>query len=189
MDFGDGLNWWVSHIVVFEQRHGWVTVELGVLCCSVVGSDGSVCRQAAHLSQPAGRGDRRQVALQTCVYSVHAAEQLLRAAGRPLLAEEASRAHIGLRQVVRLCAALLPGALGLQRHQCLALLCRLLRPAGGAPTLLHFDPLGVAVMLSHGLPTLAARQDQEGLLSPTGSLQVGDRPRRQTWTAPCRHSC
>ena len=132
------------------------------------------CRQVAHFSQPAERGHRRQAALQTCVYSLHAAEQLLRAADRPLLAEDSWRAHICLRQMVRVCAALLPGATGLEpvRHQCLSLLRCLLRPDADSPTVIEFDAFGAAVMLSMGLPTVAARQEEEGLLSPAGSLQV-----------------
>ena len=130
--------------------------------------------QASDRSQPASRGGRRLTALHTCTYSVHAAEQLLRSTGRALLAEDSCRAHIGLRQLVRVCAGLLPGSAGVQqaRHQTLSLLKMVLWPADSGRTVVDFDPFGLVVMLSQGLVTLAVGEE-EGLMTPAGSLQVG----------------
>ena len=134
-------------------------------------------------------GDRRVplLTLQTCAYTLHTTEQLLRHKGRPLLAELGSRGDICLTQLTHVCATLLPVVTELATAQtsCLGLLRLLFEQPAGGPPVTDMDAFGLMVMLCALTTTLFAEQ-AENIQAPSGSLQVrGDGTYRRR-PARCR---
>ncbi|XP_043223453.1 E3 ubiquitin-protein ligase UBR2-like [Amphibalanus amphitrite] len=119
-------------------------------------------------------GDRRVplLTLQTCAYTLHTTEQLLRHTGRPLLAELGSRGDICLTQLTHVCATMLPvvAELGTAQASCLGLLRLLLDQPAGGPPVTDMDAFGLVVILCSLTTTLFA-EHADGIQAPSGSLQ------------------
>ena len=120
-------------------------------------------------------GDRRVplLSLQTCAYTLHTTEQLLRHTNRPLLAELGSRGDICLTQLTHLCATMLPGVteLGTAQESCVRLLRLVLDQPADGPPVTEMDAFGLVVMLS-SLTTVLFAEQAEDIPAPAGSIQV-----------------
>ena len=120
-------------------------------------------------------GDRRVplLSLQTCAYTLHTTEQLLRHTGRPLLAELGSRGDICLTQLTHVCATMLPVVAELETAQesCLGLLRLLLDQPADGPPVTDVDAFGLVVTLC-ALTTALFAEHADSIPAPSGSLQV-----------------
>ncbi|XP_037086448.1 E3 ubiquitin-protein ligase UBR2-like [Pollicipes pollicipes] len=119
-------------------------------------------------------GDQRValMSLQTCAYTLHTTEQLLRHTGRPLLAELGSRGDICLTQLTHVCATMLPVVAALETAQeaCGRLLRLLLEPPADGPTVMRLDAFGLVVTLC-SLVTALFVDHADDIPAPSGSLQ------------------